>query len=210
MISTSTPSTSGAVVMSILLNWSNLEALQTQFNQAQSETTRIQATYTAAINASGKGDILSVVGDNKAIQDARSQNLKRQADLEKRIEDIERRIDEAEENRKKLLTKYTEEQRDVIAVTAQIAELRSQKTRINNEVSDKIKSEGAKLEQNAEREVLASLRSQLSAAQQREERARQTYAQAAERANGEGQAETRLTTLNRTIPTNRRLLANGR
>ena len=184
----------------------NLETLQKEYNDAQSESGKIQALYTAAIAASSKGDILSVVGDNKAIQDARSQNLKRQADLENRIEQIEKKINDAKENKKKLLSKYTDEHPSVIEVTAQIAELESQKERINTEVSEKIKSESTKLEKNAEREVLASLKAQLEAARQREERTRIGYFQAAEKANVEGQAETRLTTLKREIETNRSLL----
>ena len=100
--------------------------------------------YTAAVEASDKGDILSIVGDNKAIQDARSQNLKRQADLEKRIEEIDKKIDEAKEEREKLLVKYTPENPKVIEKDAQIEELESQKERVKREVSDKIKSEERK------------------------------------------------------------------
>ncbi len=184
----------------------NLVTLQKEYNDAQSESGKIQALYSAAITASGKGDILSVVGDNKAIQDARSQNLKRQADLENRIEEIEKKINDANENKKKLLSKYTEDHPAVVEVTAQIAELEKQKTRINSEVSEKIKSESTKLEKNAEREVLASLKAQLEAAKAREDRTRASYVQAAEKANVEGQAETRLTTLKREIETNRSLL----
>lgn len=184
----------------------NLEALLTQWRDAENETGKIQALYTAALNASGKGDILSVVGDNKAIQDARSQNLKRTADLEKRIEEIDKKINEAKEKRETLLVKYTPEYKDVVAVEAQIKELDSQKIRVNQEVSEKIKTEGEKLEKGAEREVLASLRSQLGAAQQREARQRTAYEQAAVKANVEGQAETKLTGLRREIESNRSLL----
>lgn len=184
----------------------NLEALLGQWRDAQNESGKLHATYSAALAASAKGDILSVVGDNKAIQDARSQNLKRQADFEKRIEDIDRKINEAKEKRESLLAKYTTEYKDVIAVVAQINELEGQKTRIDKEVSEKIRSEGQKLEKNAEREVLASLRSQLAAAQQREERQRVAYEQAASKANFEGQVETKLTGLRREIESNRSLL----
>ncbi len=184
----------------------NLQTLQTQYNEAQAESGKVQALYSAAVAAAQKGDILSVVGDNKALQDARSQNLKRQADLEKRIEEIDKKIDEAKENRKKLLSKYTEEHPSVIEVTAQINELESQKTRVNNEVAAKIKNESEKLVKNAEREVLATLKAQYDAARQREDRTRYAYIQAADKANVEGQAETRLTTLKRGIETNRSLL----
>ena len=184
----------------------NLRTLQTQRNAAEDETQNLQAKYSAAVNARGTGDILSVVGDNKAIQDARSQNLRRQADLEKRIEDIERKINEAKEKKESLLVKYTPEYREVTAISAQIKELESQKTRINLEVSNKIKSEGEKLTKNAEREVLASLRAQLAASQQRRARTIAAFDQAAAKSNGEGLAETRLTTLKDGIKSNRDLL----
>ena len=188
------------------LRASNLATLQNQYNTAHDETGKIQAQYNSAVSAAQSGDVLSVAPDNKAILEARSQNLRRQAEFDKRIEDIERKINEAKENREKLLSKYTEEYREVIAVTAQINELEKQRSRLNVDVAAKIKSEAEKLEKNAQREVLTSLRSQLGAAQQREERARIAYAQAAAQANVEGQAETRLTTLKREIETNRNLL----
>lgn len=188
------------------LRASDLSAQLVKLREAENEASKIQALYTGALNASQKGDILAVVGDNKAIQDARSQNLKRQADLEKRIDDIDNKINAAKEKRETLLVRYTPEYKEVIAINAQIAELEAQKVKINQEVSEKIKSEGVKLEKNAEREVLASLRSQLGAAQQREAEARADFDRGASKANLEGQAETRLTTLKREIETNRNLL----
>jgi capsular exopolysaccharide synthesis family protein len=188
------------------LRASDLSAQLVRLREAENEASKIQALYTGALNASQKGDILAVVGDNKAIQDARSQNLKRQADLEKRIDEIDNKINAAKEKRETLLVRYTPEYKEVTAVNAQIAELEAQKVKINQEVSEKIKSEGVKLEKNAEREVLASLRSQLGAAQQREAEARADFDRGASKANVEGQAETRLTTLKREIETNRNLL----
>ncbi|HQY67526.1 MAG TPA: polysaccharide biosynthesis tyrosine autokinase [Pyrinomonadaceae bacterium] len=184
----------------------NLQTLQAQYNDALSETGKIQALYSAAVTAGQKGDILSVVGDNKALQDARSQNLKRQADLEKRIEDIDKKIDEKAQRRKELLAKYTEEFSSVKAVDAEIGELKLQRERVQKEVTDKIKNEGTKLVKDAEREVLATLKAQFDAARQREDRARGAYMKAAEDANFEGQAETRLITKKREIETNRSLL----
>jgi capsular exopolysaccharide synthesis family protein len=188
------------------LRASNLEALLGQWRSAYDDANKIQTLYTAALSASGKGDILSVVGDNKAIQDARSQNLKRRADLEKRIEDMDKQINAAREKRQTLLAKYTEEYREVQAVDAQIRELESQKAAVSREVSAKITEEGKKLEADAEREVLASLRAQLSAAQQREGRARAAFEAAAAKANFEGQVETKLVGAKREMESNRSLL----
>jgi polysaccharide biosynthesis transport protein len=188
------------------LRASNLAGLLNQWREAQNETSKIQTQYTAAISASKMGDILAVVGENRGLQEQRSQNLRRQADLEKRIEDIDKKINEANENREKLLVKYTPEYKAVTEIDAQIKELESQKARINKEVVAKIKSEGQKLEQGAEREVLASLRAQLSAAQQREVRQRSLFEQAASQANFEGIAETTIIGLKRELDSNRGLL----
>ena len=184
----------------------NLSALQAQLLEAENETGKAQTLLTGAQSASGKGDILAVAGDNKAIQDARSQNLKRQADLEKRTEEIDDRINIAKEKRETLLVRYTPEYKDVVAIDAQIKELESQKTRIKSEVLEKIKSEGQKLEKNAEREYLASLRATLGAAQQREAAARASFEAAKSRANLEGRAETNLKTQKDALDTNRSLL----
>ncbi len=187
------------------LRAANLVTLQNQYNTAHDETGKIAAVYNAAVSAAESGDILSIA-PNPSVLEARTSLLRRKAELEKRIEDIDGRKKEAEEKRANLLARYTEEVPEVKSISAQIKELEAQKIRLEKEVSDKIKFEDDKLEKNARKEVLTSLRSQLGAAQQREERARIAYAQAASRANVEGQAETRLTTLKREIETNRNLL----
>ncbi len=183
-----------------------LQDLSAKRSSAKDERQKLQGKYEAAQRASSEGDILSVVGDNQAIQDARSQNLKRQADLEKRIEAIDGQIQDAESKREQLRAKYTDEYKEVIATNQQIEKLQEIKGRIQTEVSQKIESEGVKLEKNAEREVLNGLRAQLQAAQKRENELNSAYAQEFSFANIQGQAETRLTTLSREIETNRGLL----
>ena len=162
--------------------------------------------YNAAVAASEKGDVLAIVGDNKAIQAARTANLNRIADLEKRNQDIERRIDEKEQKRKELLVTYTEEHPSIKKIDAEIAELSVQKVRINKESSEKIETEGTNLEKNAIREVLSSLLAQLAASQQRLGRANASFDAAAAKANVEGIAETKLTTLKSEIKSNHDLL----
>lgn len=186
----------------------NLEGLLTQWREAQNQTGLIEAQYRAARNAIGTGDILSVIPDNVAIQNIRMDNLKRRAEHQKRIDEITQKIDEAEEKRKGLLAKYTDKYKDVIAISEQIKELNEQKARIEGEVTKKIKEEGEKLERDAEREALASLSSQLTAAQQREARQRAAFEQAASKANFEGITETKITGLKRELETSRSLLDN--
>ena len=189
------------------LRFGDLQTLLTQLRTAENDVNTLEAKYKAAVDASGTGDILAVVPDNVAIQNARNQNLKNQADLQKRIEDIETKINTAREEREKLLVRYTPQYKDVLAKDAQIKELESQRERIEKEVSKRIKSEGETLEKNAEKEVIASLRAALSAAQQRQARQLELFNQASAKASSEGQAETRLTTLKDELKNNRDLLS---
>lgn len=183
-----------------------LQDLSGKLLAAQDDRRKLQATYEAAQRASAKGDILSVVGENRAIQDARSQNLKRQTDLINRIETIDNQIQAAEAEKATLLVKYQPEYPEVQKVVARIESLKQTREAINTEVSQKIASEGAKLEKDAEREVLNGLQAQLQAAQKREGELLTAYNQQFSSANVQGQAETRLTTLSREIEGNRSLL----
>ena len=104
------------------------------------------------------------------------------------------------------MVKYTTEHKSIKQIDAEIVTLNSQKERVNQEVSEKITSEGTILEKAAEKEVLASLRSQLAASQQRLSRAVGAFDAAAAKANIEGQVETKLTTLRDGLKNNRDLL----
>jgi len=188
-------------------NADRLQTISTNLLAAEDDRRKIQAQYEAAVKSSdGKGGILSQVPDNKAILAAREQNLKRQADLEKRVEDIDKRIKEAQEERQKLLVTYTEEYPKVKQIVAQIEELENQKVILQRDVTQKIETEGAKLIKNAESEVVTGLRAQFEAAQRREKQLQDDYQREASSANLSGVAETRLTTLKREIETNRGLL----
>jgi polysaccharide biosynthesis transport protein len=188
-------------------NAERLQTISSNLLAAEDDRRKIQAQYEAAQKASdGKGGILSVVPNNPAILAAREQNLKREADLEKRIEDLDKKIYEAEEERKKLLVTYTEEYPKVKQVTAQIEELEGQKTKLQREVSQKIEFEGTKLIKNSEKEVLTGLGANLQAALRREAQLKNDFTNEASSANIQGQAETKLTTLKREMETNRGLL----
>jgi len=184
----------------------NLKALQTERNEAQTDVEKLQAQYSAVLKAAADHQILPLVPPGNPLQNEREQYLKRRLDAEKRIEDIDKKIDEKEQRRKELLVKYTAEHPDVKRVEAEIAELNIQKARVSKENEQKNELEGKSLETKAETEVLSSLRSQLAAAQQRLGRAVIAFDQAAAKANVEGQAETRLTTLKNELKSNHDLL----
>ena len=184
----------------------DLQALLTQWRDAQSDEAKAEGVYNAAVAASQSGNILAVVGDNKAIQDLRSANEKRKADGEKRIQEIETKIDERNQKKKELLAKYTDQYAPVVAVEAEIAELKGQKERIQNEINTKTKVEDDKLLKRAADEQLAGLRAILSAAKQREAKQRFSFEQATAKANIQGQAATNIIGKKREIESNRALL----
>lgn len=183
-----------------------LQTISGQWLAAIDERRKNEALYGAAQKASSAGDILAVVGENGAIQGARNQNLIRKADLEKRIEGIDKQIQEAETEKQTLLVKYTEEVPAVKQIIKKIESLKESKDTLQKEVSEKIKTEGEKLESSAKREVLAGLQSQLQASQKREAQLQGAYLQEIASANVQGVKETRLITLTREIETNRGLL----
>ena len=183
-----------------------LQTISANWLSAIDERRKIEALYGAAQKASGTGDILAVVGDNKAIQDARSQNLRRKDDSEKRKEEIDKQIQEAETEKARLLVKYTEEYWEVKQINKKLESLKANKEKISKEVNDKNESEGKKLVKDAEREVLVGLQAQLQASQKREAQLQNAYLQEVASANSQGVKETRLITLTREIQTNRGLL----
>ncbi|MEQ1605877.1 MAG: polysaccharide biosynthesis tyrosine autokinase [Pyrinomonadaceae bacterium] len=185
------------------LSAANLEGLMNAWRQAQVEAAKIDADYQAAINA--RGNILATMGDNPAIQDLLAENRTRRANHEKRVEEVEKNIGTAEEKLKELLATKTDAHRDVITMRAKLDELKDQRKKLADDVGDKIKIEGKAVEQDAERQVLASLSSKREAARQKEAKQRQAFESAAARANIDGVALTKLTTLKRELDSNRTL-----
>lgn len=181
-----------------------LNDLSGRLMAAEDDKRKLQGRYEAVQRA--KGNVIDVVTDNQAILAARQENLKRRADLKKRVEDIDNQVRAAETKKAALLVKYEEEYPAVKEITATISSLKDNREKIIKEVSQEIESEGVTLEKNAERETLNALRAQLEAAQKRESELRTTYLNEVSAANGQGIAETRLTTLTREIETNRSLL----
>ncbi len=184
----------------------NLKALQTQRNEAQEEVEKLQAAYAAAQKAVAEHQILPLIQGTSPLNTERELNDKRRLDAEKRKEEIDRKIDEKEQRKKELLATKTEEHPDVKRVIAEITELNAQRARVEKENTEKNAVEDKNLQARAETEVLSGLRSQLSAAQQRLGRSVTAFDQAAAKANVEGQAETRLTTLKNEIKSNHDLL----
>lgn len=188
------------------LNAQRLQEMSSKWITAEDDRRKLQALYEAATTAASRGEILSVVGEDRNIENARAQQLRLKAELEKRISDLDDKIQEAENKRSQLLVKYTEEHPEVLTATENVKRLQETRIKVEKEVSEKIKSESANLIKSAEKETLTGLQARLAAAQRRENQLRGLYLNEYSSANVKGQSAIRLTTLSNEIETNRNLL----
>lgn len=185
-----------------------LQNLSGQWLSAIDDRRKVEARYNAAVkaNARGEGQSIQDIQENPLYRETFRINTERKAKLQDTIRDIDKQISAAETERAQLLVKYTPEYVLVKEKDEQIAKLKETREKTDKEVSQLIETDQKKIENGAINGALVGLRSQLEAAQGRENQLRETYLSQMSAANLQGQAETQLTTLKREIETNRGLL----
>ncbi len=185
-----------------------LQNLSSQWLSAIDDRRKVEARYKAAVSANSRGEGASIqdLTDSRIYQETVRINTERKAKLQDTIRDIDKQINAAETEKAQLLVKYTPEYFQVKEKDEQIAKLTQTKDKTEKEVSQIIERDQQKIETDAISGALVGLRSQLEAAQGRENQLRTMYLNEMSSANIQGQAETRLTTLKREIETNRGLL----
>jgi polysaccharide biosynthesis transport protein len=189
---------------------SRLQTVSEQWFTAMDERRKLEARYTAALQASSRGEGMNIpdLNESKVFQDTIRLNQERKAKLQDQIQDIERKIQAAETEKAELLVKYTPEYSKVKEVEERIASLKATKDRSEKDISKMIDQDQKKIEKDAVNGALVSLRSQLDAAKRREAEVLGSYEKESASASRQGQSQTELTTLKRQIDTNRNLLDN--
>ena len=185
-----------------------LQNLSGQWLAAIDDRRKIEARYNTAVRANSRGEGASIpdLTDSRIYQETVRINTERKAKLQDTIRDIDKQINAAETEKAQLLVKYTPEYFAVKEKEEQIAKLKETKNRTEKEVSQIIERDQQKIEKDAVSGALVGLRSQLEAAQGRENQLRATYLNEMSSASVQGQAATQLTTRKREIETNRGLL----
>ena len=185
-----------------------LQNLSGQWLAAMDDRRKIEASYNGAVRANSRGEGTSIpdLTGSRIYQETVRINTERKAKLQDTIRDIDRQVSAAETEKAQLMVKYTSEYFLIKQKDEQIAKLKETKEQTEKEVSQIIERDQQKIESSAISGALVGLRSQLEAAQVRENQLRSTYLNEMASANVQGQAETRLTTLKREIETNRGLL----
>ncbi|MGH9821323.1 MAG: GumC family protein, partial [Pyrinomonadaceae bacterium] len=187
---------------------SRLQGLSESWMKALENRRQIEARYSTALQASSRGEAMNIpdISESKMVQDAVRLNTERRGKLQDQIRDIENKIQASETEKAELLVKYTPEYTDVKKVQERIDSLTAAKSKTETEVTKIIDQDQKKIEKDAVSGALVSLKSQLDSAAKQESQSQAAYEQEAARANIQGQAETKLTTLKRKIDTNRTLL----
>lgn len=187
---------------------STLQTVYTQYQEARNERLKIEANYNTAVqaNARGEGANIPTLIDSKIYQDTVRLNTERRAKLQDQIRETDKQIQDAETELSGLRSKYTDEYPKVKETIAKIEKLKQTRTDTESTVTQTIERDQKKLEKDAVSGALVALKSQLDSALKREGQLYNSYTQQEAKANIEGQAETKLTTLKREIETNRGLL----
>ena len=190
------------------LSASILQNLSGQWLGAIDERRKIEASYNAAVsaNARGEGDNIRELTESRIYQEMTRINAERKAKLQDAIREIDKLVDSAENEKAQLLVKYTPAYYRVKEKEEQIAKLIETREKTETEVTRLIDTDEKKIKKDAISGALVGLRSQLEATATRENQLRATYLSEMSKANVQGQAETRLTTLKREIETQRSLL----
>ena len=190
------------------LNADRLQTISQQWLGAIEERRKLEARYEAAVAANAKGEATNMpeIVENKIYQDAVRQNTERRAKLQDQIREIDRQIQDADSERAKDATKYTDEHPKMREWAAKINLLKQARSDTEKEVSKTIDRDQKSLQKDAVRGALVGLESQLETARKRESQSEAAYNTEVASANQQGQAETRLMTLTREIETSRNLL----
>lgn len=187
---------------------SRLSTLSDTWLKAMETRRQLESRYNAAVAANNRGEGASIpeLTDSKIYQDAVRLSTERKAKLQDDIRGIDKQIQAAETEKAELLVRYTEEFPEVKKIDERIASLRSNKDKMEKEVTVLIDQQKKSVDKDAVSGALVSLRSQLESKRREEAQALAAYEKEAANANVQGQAQTKLTTLKRQIETNRNLL----
>lgn len=187
---------------------SALQTLYTQYQEARNERLKVEASYNTAVaaNARGAGASIPQLTDSKIYQDTIRLNTERKAKLQDEIRSIDKLIQDKETNLAGLRTKYADQYPQVQALIGEIEKLKQVRAETEQKVTEMIDRDEKKLEKKAIDSAVEGLKSQLDSLMKREGQLYNAYKAEEGKANVEGQAETKLTTLKREIETNRGLL----
>ena len=156
------------------------------------------------------GNTYALKGEDRSpVTSLQNQKIEQMGKLQGLMQDYDKQISVAETELSKLRVKYQDEYPPVQEALKQIEKLKEQKEDTRKNYEKSINEGFGKEEKNALNEVIKGLSAQVQSARTRESQLRSQYNAELAKANREGIASTKLTTLKREIDTNRTLLDNN-
>ena len=184
---------------------SRLGTVSSQLLEAVDQRRKLEAEYAAAVQAKTPYALSDTSGSLVASQ-LRQMKSEQMGKYEVQIRAIDQKIKDKEAELARLRVTYTDEYRKVKEAKRELEELRSSKADLEKESKAKVDEEAKGLEKEVQKEITSALAAKLSTARKREAQLTAAYETEVSKANSQGQAETKLTTLKREIETNRSLL----
>ncbi len=190
------------------LSASRLQGLSETWMKAMEERRQLEGRYNAAVSANkrGEGDKIPELISNPLYQEAVKQATERKAKLQDDIRNVDKQIQTAETELAELRVKYQDEYVEVQKKLERIQALKESREKTQKEVSSIIERDKKAVDKDAVSGALVAMSSLLESKRREEAQAQAAYEREAGIANVQGIAQTRLTTLKRSIDTNRNLL----
>ncbi len=167
---------------------------------------KAEASYNTVVKS---GNTQGLKGDERIpITGINDQKLEAKGKLQDLKQDYDKQISESETELSKLRVKYQDKYPPVQEALKKVEKLKELKEKAVKEYTSNIDESFGKEEKKAYEDVLKGLKAQVESARIRESQLRSQYNQELAKANREGIASTKLTTLQREMDTNRTLLDN--
>ncbi|REJ75336.1 MAG: hypothetical protein DWQ47_07580 [Acidobacteria bacterium] len=187
------------------LSASRLSTVSSQYLTAIDERRKLEAEYSAAVQAKNPYALSDASGGVLASQ-LRQTKTERKAKFDEQVRALDEKVKTAESELAKLRVKYTEQHWKVKEAISLIASLKEQKNQLEDESKQIIEDESKTLEKAVQKEITSALAAKLNTARRREAQLAAAYEQESAKANQQGQKETMLTTARREIENNRGIL----
>ena len=190
------------------LSASRLQGLSETWMKAMEERRQLETRYNAAVAANARGEATGMpeMINNPLYQEAVKQATERKSKLQEDIRNLDKKIQETETERAELLVRYTEEYSEVKKRDERIASLKAVREKTEKDVSAIIERDKKAVDKDAVTGVIVSMGSLLNSKRREEAQAQSAFEREAALANIQGVAATQMTTLKRSIDTNRNLL----
>ncbi|MGI8543039.1 MAG: GumC family protein [Aridibacter sp.] len=183
---------------------SNLTTISGNWFSARDDLLKAEAQYNTVVKS---GNTQGLPGDAQGpMTGLQANKLEQLGKLQNLMLEFEKKISDAETELAKLRVRYTDDYAPLKQAVKEIDKLKEQKEAARKNYSTTINEDFSNERKNAYNEVLKGLSAQVQSARIRESQLRNQYYTELRKANSQGIANTKLTTLKREIDTNHNLL----